>query len=144
MTSKKQKSTAFNLILGAFLSNQSTSSAIFTQISRKIAQISLTSPKRTKKWPPRKKASALLFWAPFFKIQSTPSDFAKIFTHFVRISTDFARILAKSNFWGCACTPWTPTSYTTAISIGSIVKVNRLMKKFLQNFVIIACNRLYY
>jgi len=33
---------------------------------------------------------------PFLQNQSTQSDFAKFFTHFVQISTDFARIFTKS------------------------------------------------
>jgi len=55
-------------------------------------------------------------------------DFAKIFRDFVRIYRDFAQIfrivptftwilpgfLTNQNFWGCACTPCTPASYTTA------------------------------
>jgi len=43
MTSRK---TAFRSILGAFLSNQSTSSTIFAQISPKLAQISPNLPKK--------------------------------------------------------------------------------------------------
>jgi len=35
-------------------------------------------------------------------------DFDQIFRDVIRISTN-------QNFWGCACTPCTPASYTTAI-----------------------------
>jgi len=40
-------------------------------------------------------------------------DFVQIFKDFAQIFRDFARIFDKSNFWGCACTPCTPASYTT-------------------------------
>jgi len=68
-----------------------------------------------------KKTSALWFWVPLLYNQSTYSDFARIFTHCAKISTDFARILKdfsgfspNQKFWRCVCTPCTPASYISA------------------------------
>jgi len=59
--------TAFHSILGAFFSNQSTSSTIFDQISPKLAQISPNlHEKELKKYDLQKKeTSALWVRAPF-------------------------------------------------------------------------------
>jgi len=82
------------VILGAIFSNQSTLGAIFNPISWDFAQI--------------------------FR------DFAKVFTDFTQISTDFSGILPEfspnQNFWGCASTLCTPTSYTTGSTSNAVIK----------------------
>jgi len=66
----------------------------------------------------KKKGLHLFFckrWAPFFEVKQGR---APCFPCFSRISPGFSGImpgfLTYQNFWGCACTPWTTASCTTA------------------------------
>jgi len=59
-------------------------------------------------------------WAPFFDVKQRGRHFCSDFRDFaqsVKILPRFSGILpgfsANQNFWGHACTPFTPTSYTT-------------------------------
>jgi len=47
-------------------------------------------------------------WAPFFEVKQRWAIFLPGFSGLL------PRFLANQNFWGCACSPCTPTSNTTA------------------------------
>jgi len=107
---KKLKKTAFHFLLGGIFSNHTTSSTIFAQISPKLAQIS---PNLPKKRDLQKTTSALWFWEPFLQIQTTYSNFVKVFTHFARFPQILPGFSPNQNFWGCGCTL---ASYTSALN----------------------------
>jgi len=54
-----------------------------------------------------KKRPHVHFWCHFL-IQTTYSSFAKVFTHFAQMSTDFAWIFTKSKFLGVRLNPLHP------------------------------------
>ena len=75
-------------------------------------------------WPP-KKVLICFFWkyrAPFFEVKQrwVPflPRFSAIVPRYLKILPRFSGILpglsTNRNFWGCACTSYTPASYTTA------------------------------
>jgi len=68
----------------------------------------------------------------YFLIQATLGAF------FTRIFRDFAQIFIKSNFLGCACTPYTPTSNNTAfqcsITVNFMLYQGRLETNLLHLF----------
>ena len=75
-------------------------------------------------WP-QKKVLICFFWkyrAPFFEVKQrwVPflPRFSAIVPRYLKILPRFSGILpglsTNRNFWGCACTPYTPASYTTA------------------------------
>jgi len=113
MTSKK--TTAFHFILGAFFSNQSTSTAIFAQIFSKLSQISLNCPKNL-----QKRHLQLDFGRHFLKtkhIKPILRRFSHILPRLPKILPGFEGFSPHQNFWGCACTS---VCYTTVRALSNV------------------------
>ena len=120
--------TAFHSILGAFFSNQSTSSTIFPQISHKFSQISPNLPEKELKKHDLQKKKRLHFdfGRHLCKLKAHKAilrNFSHILPKFTQILPGFQGIFlgfsSNQTFWQWASTPCTPTSYTTGLKLAS-------------------------